>query len=521
MANRADAANIAKGQFLANVSHEIRTPLNGVIGLADILEDTPLNPDQREYLDLLRSSGRHLLALIDDVLDFSKLEAGKLELREEEFCLTKFMEEIFAFSAARASVKELDFQGGVSPSTPSCVLGDRFRIRQILTNLLDNAVKFTAAGQIILTVSRVGTDSRGRHTLRFSVADTGIGISKEALEELFEKFSQVDPSLTRQHGGTGLGLAISKELAELMGGEIGVSSPSGLAGGGRGTEFWFTVKVYETFCLEEDAEPDPDAEPDVLKSERPVGLRVLAAEDNAVNRRVIAAILAGAGIEAHIVEDGAQAVAALEKDRYDAVLMDVQMPIMDGLEATRTIRMMERAKGLPPVPVIALTAHAMPGDRERCIEAGMNEYISKPIDRQIFLEALYGLVQERGPAKGRHEKKMDENLFKVFAPEFLLENLGGDRDAAGEILADFTGELSAELTGIRERAAAGELRRAAEHAHTLKGAAGGIGGEEVEELALRAEKAGVGGDVDTLVLLIPELEAAFARLGEAIEEFLR
>ena len=519
LAQRAEAANVAKGQFLANVSHEIRTPLNGVIGLADILEDTPLTDEQREYAALLKSSGRHLLALIDDVLDFSKLEAGKLMIREEEFSLREFMEEIFAFGAARASVKGLEFRGIIPPSAPAFVLGDRFRIRQILNNLLDNAVKFTSAGQITLTVSREGADERGRCTLRFGVADTGIGVPDAAQGQLFAEFSQVDPSLTRQHGGTGLGLAISKELAELMGGEIGVLSPSGLAGGGSGAEFWFTVRAFEIFCPEEDGEPAPSAAEPVA-SARPDGLKILAAEDNAINRRVIAAILSGAGIEADFVEDGAQAVAAMEKADYDAVLMDVQMPVMDGLEATREIRLRERRRGLSPVPVIALTAHAMPGDREMCMEAGMNEYVSKPIDRRGFLEALYRLVTVRG----RQEKRIETGLHRkspgVFAPEFLLENLGGDREAAADILADFAAELAGELAGIRERAEAGDPAGAAKHAHTLKGAAGGIGGEEVRELAFMAEKAGREGDLEAIIRLLPELERAFADLEGAVARYL-
>lgn len=519
LAQRAEAANVAKGQFLANVSHEIRTPLNGVIGLADILEDTPLTDEQREYAALLKSSGRHLLALIDDVLDFSKLEAGKLMIREEGFSLREFMEEIFAFGAARASVKGLEFRGIIPPSAPAFILGDRFRIRQILGNLLDNAVKFTAAGQITLTVSREGADESGRCTLRFGVADTGIGVPDAAQGQLFAEFSQVDPSLTRQHGGTGLGLAISKELAELMGGEIGVLSPSGLAGGGSGAEFWFTVRAFEIFCPEEDREPAPSAAEPVA-SARPDGLKILAAEDNAINRRVIAAILSGAGIEADFVEDGAQAVAAMEKADYDAVLMDVQMPVMDGLEATREIRLRERRRGLSPVPVIALTAHAMPGDREMCMEAGMNEYVSKPIDRRDFLEALYRLVSVRG----RQEKRIETGLYKkspgVFAPEFLLENLGGDREAAADILADFAAELAGELAGIRERAEAGDPAGAAKHAHTLKGAAGGIGGEEVRELAFMAEKAGREGDLEAIIRLLPELERAFADLEGAVARYL-
>ncbi|MGI6783403.1 MAG: CHASE domain-containing protein [Aminivibrio sp.] len=513
LAQKAEAANVAKGQFLANVSHEIRTPLNGVIGLADILGDTPLTDEQREYTALLKSSGRHLLDLIDDVLDFSKLGAGKLMLREEEFCLREFMEEIFASGAARASIKGLGFSGGLSPEAPKCILGDRFRIRQILANLLDNAVKFTDEGAISVTVSVEGTDEEGRSALLFRVADTGTGVSEEDLGRLFTEFSQVDPTLTRQHGGTGLGLAISKELAGLMGGEIGASSPSGLDGGGPGSEFWFTVKITEVSCLEEEGKPAPAAGRGTVVL--PEGLKVLVAEDNSVNRRVIAAILMGAGIESDFAEDGAGALAALEKSRYDAVFMDVQMPVMDGLEATRLLRQAEREGTAPPVPVIALTAHAMPGDREMCMEAGMDEYLSKPIDRRIFLETLARVVSGAGrPAEGTG--RTPEKELKVFDPEFLLENLGGDREAVADILADFAAEIPAELAAIRERAGAGDAEQAARHAHTLKGAAGGIGGEKVRELAFRAEKAGREGDLEALLSLLPELEQAFADLEAAL-----
>ena len=522
MAQRAGAANVAKGQFLANVSHEIRTPLNGVIGMTDILEETPLTDEQREYVALLKSSGRHLLALINDVLDFSKLEAGKLETREEEFDLREFLDEIFAFGAARASINGLEFRGTVSHSAPSCVMGDRFRIRQILTNLLDNAVKFTAAGRITVAATSEGIDEDGRTTLRFSVADTGIGVSEGALGQLFAEFSQVDPSLTRKHGGTGLGLAISKELAELMGGEIGASSPSGLEGGGPGTEFWFTVKVVAISCLEVDAEPEDRTVvgPVAPRDAKPGGLKVLVAEDNAINRRVIAAILSGAGIRADLVEDGAKAVAAMEYGDYDAVFMDVQMPVMDGLDATREIRRSERARGLPPIPVIALTAHAMPGDRDRCMEAGMDEYVSKPIDRQVFLEALYRLVSRGGRPDRMPEERADEKSARVFTPDLLLKNLDGDAEAVAEILASFTEDLSGEVAGFRERVEAGDAAGAARHAHTLKGAAGGVGGEEVRELAFRAEMAGKEGDLESLLLILPDLERAFADLGDAIARYL-
>ena len=368
----AEAASRAKSDFLANMSHEIRTPLNGVVGMLQLLAGTPLAADQRRQVDVAQSSAAALLTLINDILDFSKIEAGKLQLDPVPFDLADVADAAAAIVAPRAGAKGLSLTCAVDPSVARRRVGPADRVRQVLINLLGNAVKFTAAGSIALAVTAEGEDG-----VRFAVTDTGIGIPPDRIDRLFKTFSQVDASTTRKYGGTGLGLAISKQLAELMGGAVGVESVVG-----AGSTFWFSAR------LPVDVATVTAAPAAVHAVATPAGRRVLVAEDNDVNQMVVGEMLRRLGYAHDVVGDGRAAVAAVAGGGYDLVLMDCQMPEMDGFEAAAALRAAEAAAGRPRLPVIALTANAIKGDRERCLAAGMDDYLTKPLDAAALAATL-------------------------------------------------------------------------------------------------------------------------------------